>query len=217
MKDRSFPLKITAALLGQVNRAAGILRSGGIAAYPTDTVYGLGADVFNDRAVTKVFTAKKRPPGMPLPVLIAETSQLRELVEVITPTAKILMDKYWPGGLTIVFNRAPAFHSLVLADSGKVAVRLPGHPVTLRLIQELGRPIVGTSANLHNSPAALTAAGVKKQLGDTVDFIIDGGPCPGGTESTIVDITVNPPVILRKGAIPEKEIMDLFNQSSWAT
>ena len=127
------------------------------------------------------------------------------------------MDKYWPGGLTIVFNRAPAFHSLALADSGKVAIRLPGHPVTLRLIQKLGRPIVGTSANLHNSPAALTAAGVKKQLGDTVDFIIDGGPCPGGTESTIVDITVNPPVILRKGAIPEKEIMDLFNQSSWAT
>ena len=211
MKKRPFSAVISPALLGQVSQAAGIMRSGGIAAYPTDTVYGLGADVFNNGAVIKVFTAKKRPLSMPLPVLIAETSQLRELVEGIPATAKILMDKYWPGVLTIVFNRAPAFNSLALADGDKIAVRLPGHPVTLRLIRELGRPMVGTSANLHNSPAALTAAEVKKQLGDAVDFIIDGGPCPGGTESTIVDITMNPPIILRKGAIPEKDLADLLN------
>ena len=201
-------MEITAALLAQVKRAAGVLRSGGIAAYPSDTVYGLGADVFNDLAVLKVFSAKKRPPGMPLPVLIAETSQLRDLVEDIPSTARILMDKFWPGGLTIIFHRAPAFKSLAPADSGKIAVRLPGHPVTLRLIEELGRPMVGTSANLHGSPAALTAAEVKKQLGDVVDFIVAGGPCPGGIESTIVDITVHPPVILRKGAITEKDLVD---------
>ena len=203
-------MKTTAALLGQVNRAAGILRTGGIAAYPTDTVYGLGADIFNDGAVRKVFTAKKRPSSMPLPILIAETSQLRELVDDITPAAKILMDKFWPGGLTIVFNRARTFKSLALADSGKIAVRLPGHPVALLLIRELGHPMVGTSANLHNSPAALTATEVKKQLGNAVDFIVDGGPCPGGIESTIVDISVNPPLILRKGAIPEKDLADLL-------
>lgn len=206
MKNRPYPLVITAALLEQVNRAAGILRSGGIAAYPTDTVYGLGADIFNERAVKKVFTAKKRPLSMPLPVLIAETSQLRDLVEDIPSAARILMDKFWPGGLTIIFHRAHALKSLALADSDKIAVRQPGHPLTLQLIRELGRPIVGTSANLHGSPAALTAAEVKKQLGDAVDFIIDGGPCPGGIESTIVDIVVDPPVILREGAIPTGEI-----------
>ena len=179
-------------------------------AYPTDTVYGLGADIFNDSAVIKVFNAKKRPLSMPLPVLIAETSQLRELVEDIPSTAKILMDKFWPGGLTIIFHRAPSFKSLALADSNKIAIRLPGHPVTLRLIQELGHPVVGTSANLHGSAAALTSADVKYQLGDAVDFIIAGGPCPGGTESTIVDITVHPPVILRKGALPEKDLADFL-------
>lgn len=189
------------------------MRAGGIAAYPTDTVYGLGADVFNDEAVKRIFSAKHRPLNMPLPVLIADASQLRELTGDIPPTAKVLMDKFWPGGLTIVFNRTPTFNSPALADGSKIAVRLPGHPITLLLIQELGRPIVGTSANLHNHPAALTAAEIKEQLGVVVDFIIDGGPCPGGIESTIVDVTVNPPVILRKGAIPEKEIMDLFNQS----
>ena len=210
MNNSSFTMIISPALLEQVQRAAGILCSGGIAAYPTDTVYGLGADVFNDRAVLKVFSAKKRPLSMPLPVLIAETSQLRELVEDIPHTAKIFMDKFWPGGLTIVFHRAPAFKSLALADSNKIAVRLPGHPITQRLIKGLGHPVVGTSANLHDSLAALTAAEVKKQLGDVVDFIINGGPCPGGIESTIVDITVNPPVILRKGAIPEKDLSDLL-------
>ena len=210
MKNKPFKVNLTAALLGQVHRAAGILRSGGIVAYPTDTVYALGADVFNDIAVLNVFTAKKRPLSMPLPVLIAETSQLWELVEDIPPTAKIFMDNFWPGGLTIIFRRAPAFKSLALADSDKIAVRLPGHPITLRLIKELGHPVVGTSANLHDSPAALTAAEVKNQLGDTVDFIIDGGPCPGGVESTIVDITVNPPVILRKGAIPEEDLADFL-------
>jgi L-threonylcarbamoyladenylate synthase len=210
MEKSSPQAKITAALLRQVKKAAGVMRSGGTVAFPTDTVYGLGADVFNGVAVIKVFTAKKRPLSMPLPILIAEISQLRELVEDIPAAGKILIDKYWPGGLTIIFNKAPAFSSLALAGSGKVAIRLPGHPLTLRLIRELGRPIVGTSANLHNSPAALTSAEVHQQLGDSVDFIIDGGPCPGGIESTIVDVTVNPPLILRKGAIPEKEIMGLL-------
>ena len=203
-------MKLTAALLGQVHRAAAILRSGGIVAYPTDTVYGLGADVFNDIAVLNVFTAKKRPLSMPLPVLIAQTSQLQELVEDISPTARILMENFWPGGLTIVFHRASAFTSLAPADNNKIAVRLPAHAVTLRLIEALGHPVVGTSANLHDSPAAFTTAEVNNQLGDTVDFIIDGGPCPGGIESTIVDITVHPPVILRKGAIPEEDLADFL-------
>ncbi|MCX6001730.1 MAG: L-threonylcarbamoyladenylate synthase [Chloroflexi bacterium] len=211
MEKSSLQAKITPALLGQVKKTTDIMRSGGIVAYPTDTVYGLGADIFNNAAVTRIFAVKKRPLTMPLPVLIAETSQLGELVEFIPAAATVLMDRFWPGGLTIVFAKAPAFDSLVLAGSGKIAVRLPGHSITLRLIQELGRPMVGTSANLHNCPAALTAKEVRDQLGDTVDFILDGGSCPGGIESTVVDITMNPPVILRKGAVPAKDLMDLLD------
>ncbi len=202
---------ITPALLEQVKKAAAVLRAGGIVAYPTDTVYGLGSDVYNDEAVKKVFLAKSRPLDMPLPVLIADVSQLAGLTGTFPPYARTLMGKYWPGGLTIVFNKAASFTSLALAGSSKIAVRMPGHPVALLLIKELGRPISGTSANLHDHASALTAGEVEKQLGGGVDFIMDGGRCPGGQESTIVDVTVNPPVILRKGAIPEKELTDLLN------
>lgn len=206
MQDSPLHEKIGPALLEQVMVAAGLVRAGGVAAYPTDTVYGLGADVFNIEAVSRVFSIKQRPLSMPLPVLIAEHSQLAELVGIIPDRAKILMDKFWPGALTIVFNKAPGFTSPALAGSGKIAIRLPGHPLTLRLIQETGHPIVGTSANLHGRPAALTAGEVREQLGGKADIIIDGGRSPGGIESTVVDITARTPVILRGGAIPAETL-----------
>jgi L-threonylcarbamoyladenylate synthase len=198
-------------ILAQVIKCAAVIREGGIAAYPTDTVYGLGADVHNDGAVRKIFIVKQRPLNLPLPVLIADMSQLNELTADIPPLATRLIAKFWPGGLTIVFKTSPAFNSLVLAGNSKVAVRMPGHAITLRLIKEARCPIVGTSANLHNLPATLTAAEVREQLGASVDFILDGGRCPGGIESTIVDITVNPPVILRQGAVSGKDLVDLLN------
>lgn len=210
MRKSKLLTPISPTILAQVRKAVDVMRSGGCAAFPTDTVYGLGADVYNAEAVTRVFTVKRRLMTLPMPVLIAETKQLGELTGAVSDTARVLMDKFWPGGLTIVFNRKASFDSPVLAGSGKVAVRLPGHAVTLRLIQELGSPMVGTSANLHNGPSALTASDVKRQLGDNVDFIIDGGPCPGGIESTLVDITVDPPTILRVGAIPAGELTALL-------
>ena len=203
---------IAPGLLEQVKKAVGILRSGGIVAYPTDTVYGLGSDVYNDEAVNKVFLAKNRPLNMPLPVLIADVSQLTGLAGTFPPYARTLMGKYWPGGLTIVFNKAAAFASLVLADSSKIAIRMPGHPVALMLIKELGRPISGTSANLHDHASTLTAGEVEKQLGGGVDFIMDAGRCRGGQESTIIDITVNPPAILRSGIIAENELMAVYSR-----
>ena len=213
MHNRSYINNLPADILAQVKKCVAVIRAGGIAAYPTDTVYGLGADVNNDGAVTKVFAAKRRPLKLPLPVLIADISQLAELTANISPPATRLMAKFWPGGLTIVFNKAADFNSLALSGGSKIAVRLPGHPLTLRLIKELGRPIVGTSANLHGRQSALTAAEVRAQLGPPVDFILDGGPCPGGIESTVVDVTVNPPAILRQGAVPGKDLADLLNRS----
>jgi len=195
-----------AHIVKQVKECAAILTAGGIVAFPTDTVYGMGADIYNAEAVTKVFAAKRRPLNLPLPVLIADISQLDRLTADIPLPAKELMNRFWPGALTLVFKKSPVFNSLVLAGSSKVAVRMPGHAVALRLIEEAGCPIVGTSANLHNLPALLTAADVRDQFGSEIDYILDGGPCPGGVESTIVDVTGEKPVILRKGAIPEKDL-----------
>jgi L-threonylcarbamoyladenylate synthase len=193
-------------LVKKINRGAELLRAGGIVAFPTDTVYGLGADIFNDDAVKKVFTAKARPLSMPMPVLIADASGAEALVEEIPGVALALMEKFWPGGLTIIFKRNANLNSLVPGGSKKIGIRVPGHPLTRKLIELAGNPITGTSANLHDKPAALTAAEVKSQLGASVDLIIDGGACPGGVESTIIDVTVNPPALVRPGIIPLEAI-----------
>ena len=203
---------LPADILAEVKKCAAVIREGGIAAYPTDTVYGLGADVYKDGAVRKIFTVKQRTLNLPLPILIADISQLNELAADIPPLAMKLIAKFWPGALTIVFKASPAFNSLALAGSSKVAARMPDHAITLRLIREARCPIVGTSANLHNLPAVLTATEVREQLGNAVDFILDAGACPGGIESTIVDVTLDPPAILRTGAISEKELVELFSR-----
>lgn len=201
---------LPADMLEQVKQCAAVVRSGGIVAYPTDTVYGLGADIYNDKAVAKVFAAKRRPLNLPLPVLIDDLSQLKDLTADVPSSAGRLITAFWPGALTLVFNKATNFTSAILAGEGKIAIRMPDHTITLRLIKEAGCPIVGTSANLHGSPAVLTAEEVREQLGATVDFVLDGGPCPGGTESTIVDVTGDKPVILRTGAIDKKAIWHLL-------
>ena len=199
----NFPLHLS----NQVKKAVLILRKGGIVAFPTDTVYGLGADIYNDDAVKKIFLAKRRPVNMPLPILIDSISQLSELVLEQPDFSKILVEKFWPGGLTIIFRKSPTFQSMALSGGDKVGIRLPDHELVRLIIRELGRPIAGTSANLHGREAILTANKVAEEFGRQVDYIIDGGLCPGGQESTIVDITVKPPAIVRQGIIPTKEIM----------
>ncbi|MGA2367752.1 MAG: L-threonylcarbamoyladenylate synthase [Dehalococcoidia bacterium] len=201
---------LSLALLDQVNQAVGVLRGGGIVAYPTDTVYGLGADVYNDEAVARVYRIKERPLSQPLPVLIADISQAGMLTGDQSKQAQLLMKRYWPGGLTIIFHKSPDFNSLVLAGSNKIGIRIPNHDIARAMIAKLGRPIVGTSANLHERPAAMTAAEVRDQLGSRVDFILDGGTCPGGGESTVIDLTVEPPAIVRQGIIAEEEILALI-------
>ncbi len=192
-------------LLEQVEHAATILHRGGVVAYPTDTVYGLGADVYHDEAVNKIYTVKQRPFGLPLPILLADVGQLHNII-VSNPLAERLMQKFWPGGLTLIMYKAETFKSIVLAGGVKLGVRVPAHPVPRALSRSIGRPLVGTSANLHDAATALTAEDVRLQFGDSVDFIIDGGACPGGIESTVIDVTFDPPRILRQGIIPESEI-----------
>ena len=210
MDSKSAFKPIPPALLDQVNQAVAVLRGGGIIAYPTDTVYGLGADIYNDEAVARVFHIKERPLNQPLPVLIADSRQVELLTGDLSRATQLLMKKYWPGGLTIIVNKSSDFNSLVLAGGAKIGIRMPDHDITRAVIRELGRPIVGTSANLHDRPAALTASEVRDQLGNRVDFILNGGRCPGGKESTVIDLTIEPPAILRRGMIAEKEILALI-------
>ncbi len=212
-------LRITASLVNplmdasqeQVEKGVKILREGGVIAFPTDTVYGLGADAFNPEAVARIYAIKNRPETMSFPLLIADISQLTAVAEPTSEIAWFLARHFWPGGLTLVLPRAASL-PLYLAEGSTVGVRIPNHSICLTLIKHLGRPIIGTSANLSGKASSLTANEVKQQLEDKVDLIIDGGQCPGGNESTIVDITGGVPIILRPGIIPQNEIEEALKK-----
>jgi L-threonylcarbamoyladenylate synthase len=193
------------ALQEQIRKGVQILKEGGVIAFPTDTVYGLGADAFNPRAVERIYEVKKRPRHLPFPLLLADISQISTVAEQIPELVWFLARYFWPGGLTLLLPKAASLPAYLTSQS-TIAVRLPNHAIPLALIQNLGNPIIGTSANISGKPSILTADEVKQQLGDEVDFIIDGGKCPGGSESTIVDVTGEVPVILRQGIIPQYKI-----------
>jgi L-threonylcarbamoyladenylate synthase len=195
----------------EIKKGVKILQKGGVVAFPTDTVYGLGADAFNPTAVERIYEIKNRPKYQQFPLLIADVKQLTALAEPIPEIVWFLARRFWPGGLTLVLSKkdsVPAY----LASRPTIAVRIPNHPVCLALIQRLGNPIIGTSANISGQPAALTAEEVEQQLGKKIDLIINGCQCPGGKESTIVDITHEPPVILRQGIIPSPEIAKAYKE-----
>ncbi len=189
----------------QIKEAIRILRDGGIVAYPTDTVYGLGASMGSAEAVDRIFAVKSRPRNMPLPLLVGSTVQIELLTREVTPPARCLIDAFLPGALTLVFHASDIVPSYLRTKEGTVALRIPDHPVPISLIDGIGTAIVGTSANLSGKPSQVTASEVRSQLGDRVDFVIDG-TCYGGKESTVVDITGNVPVVLRSGAITGEDI-----------
>ena len=193
----------------RIEKAVDILRKGGVVAYPTDTVYGLGADIYDSRAVERVFQIKKRLHDLPLPVLIASIDQLASLTVKIPAIAIELIKHFWPGALTIVFRKSISVPDIVTAGLDKIAVRMPNHPIPLAIIQSLEKPITGTSANISGKPNPLTHLEVRDQLDEHVDYIIEGGKC-SGMESTIVDIAEEKPVIIRHGAISESQLKEYF-------
>ena len=198
--------KLPSGIQKQVERGISILKQGGIVAFPTDTVYGLGACVSIHQAVERVYTVKERPRNMALPLLLADTSQITEVANYVPPIAWLLIDNFLPGALTIVLPKSNSVPDIVTGGGATVAVRIPAHPVPVALAKGLGTPIVGTSANLSGRPSPLTADEVCSQFGNKLDLVIDGGRCPGGKESTVVDVTGETPVILREGAISREEI-----------
>ena len=198
--------KLSLDIKKQIEKGILVLRQGGLVAYPTDTVYGLGACAWIDRAIEKVYKVKGRSYNMPLPLLLSDISQITDVAESVSPIAWSLIHAFLPGALTLVLLKSGNIPDIVSGGGPTVAVRIPDHPVPIALIEGLGAPIVGTSANLSGKPSSLTADEVYSQIGDSIDFIIDGGQCPGGIESTIVDMTSKTPIILREGKIPKEEL-----------
>ncbi|HJX61884.1 MAG TPA: L-threonylcarbamoyladenylate synthase [Dehalococcoidia bacterium] len=186
--------------------AVAVLRGGGLVAYPSDTVYGLGAAVSDGQAVERVFAVKDRDTEKALSLLLADAGDLASLCAQVPFLARVFAQRYWPGPLTLVLRRSPAFHSAALGGGDTVAVRMPDHPFLRELIRALGEPITGTSANRSGRPACRSAQEVERELGDAVDLIIDGGASGAGPESTVVSLTGSLPTVLREGAIPRVDV-----------
>jgi L-threonylcarbamoyladenylate synthase len=195
-----------------VHQAAKILRKGGIVAFPTETVYGLGADVFNPIAIARIFEAKKRPHFDPLIVHVASRGDLDKLVSAIPSDAKRVVELFWPGPLTIVLLKKEEVPEIVTSGLPTVAVRMPRHSMALSLIELSGSPLVGPSANPFGYLSPTTAEHVRDQLGGQIDFILDGGPCEIGVESTIVSFVGKKPQLLRPGGVPLEEIESIIGQ-----
>jgi L-threonylcarbamoyladenylate synthase len=189
-----------------INLAASVIRRGGLVAFPTETVYGLGADALNEYAVAKIFDAKKRPKFDPLIVHIADTEWLYKLADKVDERAERLIERFWPGPLTLVLRRRKVVPDIVTAGLDTVAIRMPSHPVAIELIKRSRTPISAPSANLFGYISPTTAEHVERQLGDSVDIILDGGRCPVGVESTIISLVGEHPVLLRPGGLPIEEI-----------
>jgi L-threonylcarbamoyladenylate synthase len=188
-----------------IAEAAAILRAGGLVAFPTETVYGLGAHALDPRAVRRIFTAKRRPPDDPLIVHVAELARV-DGVAVQNAVARQLERRFWPGPLTLVLPKRPVVPGEVTAGLDTVAVRVPAHPDAHALLVACGLPLAAPSANLFGRPSPTRAEHVLDDLGSRIDAILDGGPTPVGVESTIIDVSTTPPRLLRPGGVPAEEI-----------
>ncbi len=190
----------------RIARAADALLGGRLVAFPTETVYGLGAVMDDRAALARVFTAKGRPPTDPLILHVATVEQLAELVTEIPPPAELLAERFWPGPLTLVLPRSDAVPDEVAAGGPSVAVRLPSHPVALALLRAVGRPVAAPSANRFGRISPTTAAHVVAELDGRIDMVVDGGPTTLGLESTVVDLSGSVPRLLRPGGVTLEDL-----------
>lgn len=191
-----------------LRKALTVLRQGGVIVYPTETFYGLGADADNEEAVEKIYAIKGRTFAKPLPLIIGDRKDLPRYVEGIPDAAKILTAEFWPGALTVVFRASQAVSLRLMGGTGKIGIRLSSHPIAFRLAAMLSGALTATSANLSGEKECTSAVDIPEELRDRVDAVIDGGRTPGGPGSTIVDVTTDPPAILRAGVIPSHIIED---------
>ncbi|MFC9586184.1 L-threonylcarbamoyladenylate synthase [Streptomyces yangpuensis] len=202
--------RVTASI-SDIEKAAGVLRAGGLVALPTETVYGLGANAEDPAAVARIFQAKGRPPSHPLIVHIAGAELLDDWVQDVPETARLLAEHFWPGPLTLVLRRGRRVPLEATGGLETVAVRVPDHPVALELLSAFGGGVTAPSANRFGSVSPTTADHVRAELGDAVDFVLDGGSCAVGVESTIVDATGDTPTILRPGGVTRESLEALLD------
>ncbi len=197
---------------GALQEAARIVRAGGLVAFPTETVYGLGANAFDAAAVARIFEAKRRPAFDPLIVHLAEASWLPRVAASLPPATEKLATRFWPGPLTLVLPRAETVPDIVTSGLPSVGVRVPDHRAARALMAAAGTPLAAPSANPFGYVSPTTAGHVAELLGDAVDLILDGGPCRVGVESTIVSLLEPMPALLRPGGVPREEIEELLGQ-----
>lgn len=189
-----------------IGRAAALIKKGGMVVFPTSTFYGLGVRALDSDTVERVFQVKERNPQKPLLILIGCLADLPPLVQSVRETATRLMEAFWPGHITLVFQSAPVLPPNLTGYTGKIGIRLAGHPVASTLVKAVGSPITGTSANLSGKGGCSAVGGLDRKIMDQVDLVLDAGMLGGGEGSTVVDVTVTPPKILREGMIGDEKI-----------
>lgn len=202
---------ITSDNMNALSLVAQELKDGKLVAFPTDTVYGIGTPAYNAEAVTRLYEVKRRARYKPIPILVTGPEQLELVAREVNPLARKLIERFWPGALTLVLPRHPDLPDVICAGGDTVAVRMPSHVLTLALIQEVGSPLATTSANVSGRSSPLDAQEVMMYLGGKIDVILDGGPCPGGIDSTVVDTTGGVLRVLRETAIPARTIREALN------
>jgi L-threonylcarbamoyladenylate synthase len=201
---------MTVAIGTDIARAASLIREGGLVAFATETVYGLGANAYDVRAVGRIFEAKDRPTFDPLIVHVGNRAWVESVAATVTPLAQCLIDAFWPGPLTLVLPKTDRIPDLATAGLPTVGVRMPSHPSAVELLRQANVPIAAPSANRFGHVSPTRAEHVAEQLGDRIDYILDGGPCTVGVESTILDVTGAQPVLLRPGGLPLEAIEALI-------
>lgn len=198
---------------GLLRKTAGIIAGSGVVVFPTETVYGLGADLRNTDAIRHVFRIKDRPEDQPLMLHCSKESQLAGIVAEISEPARLLIRIFWPGPLALVFKAKPGLPDLITGPNNTTGIRMVTHPVACALISQLGSPLAGTSANLHAEPPTGDFSALNPGLLDRVDVALDVGVCGKGTASTVLDVSCSPPVLLREGAVRKQAIERLLGLS----
>ena len=194
-----------------IKEAAGVIKQGGVIVFPTRCLYGLGADAMNPVAVARVIAIKQRPANNPILLLIHSIKQLELLVEKIPPAAGAIMEAFWPGRVTLVFDARDTLPGLLTAQTGKIGVRLAWHPVAAAILRQVKGPVTGTSANLSGRPGCNRVPDMGCQITGQVDLVLDADTLQGGIGSTVVDVTEEPPRILREGQVTARQIMRSLN------
>jgi L-threonylcarbamoyladenylate synthase len=194
-----------------ISEAAGVIQTGGVIFFPTQYLYGLGADALNADAVNRVFDMKRRSYKKPILVLVKNLEDLKRIVKSIPPSASRIIEKFWPGRITIVFEAKETLPVKLTAGTGRIGVRLPEHPVAAALVNLVEGPITGTSANIAGNAGCSRIADLDPRIAEKLDLVLDAGPLKGGIGSTVVDVTGDVPRILREGAMPSVEIFAVLD------